>query len=98
MIENIDNDTNIRLLYYVLYEILSQDTLTPTLNNTPTNGLLLFNKETNKSYDIYHVHLEEGCILLWYLIWNEKSMSIHFDYIKHPTVNDDYKMYYFLML
>lgn len=88
---NIDSN-NIVLSFYVIYQILISNDLSPSsLNPKPSNGIELTNPNTKKLLGIYHIHLDSGYVLLWYLRWDEKGHFINFEYIKHPPSNDNYE-------
>lgn len=100
-IENMDENDKIKSLY-VLYKILLENTLLPSIKPSPSNGLEFRNKNkklTNfldfkKSYPlgIYHCHLNNTTktILIWYIEKdNYSNLNIKTEYVKHP--NDNYK-------
>lgn len=86
------DEVNINIVLYVIYQILINDNLsTSSLNPKPSNGIELLNPFNLKPIGIYHVHLKNGYVLLWYLEWNEMGYSLRFLYEKHPPMNDNYK-------
>lgn len=83
---------NITLSFYVIYQIILGDSLSPnSINPKPSNGIELRNPNTKDLFGIYHVHLEMGYVLLWYLTWNRRGYTIKFDYLPHPPPNDNYE-------
>ena len=77
---------------YVIYQILKNNDISPSsLNPKPSNGIELKNPTNLKPLGIYHIHLDDKYVLLWYLEWNETGYSIKFLYEKHPPMNDDYR-------
>ena len=82
--------SNLKIVLYTIYQILINDSLYPTsLFPTPSNGIELKNPDTQDLLGIYHAHLNDEYILIWYLTWNEEGQIIKFEYIKHPS--DNYK-------
>jgi len=87
----IENLENLKLVLYIIYKILIQNSLTPNISPTPSNGIEFKNPNSNEYLGIYHAHLNDGYVLIWYLIYNEYGYCLNFDYIKHPPANDNYK-------
>jgi len=89
---DLSNESNIKIILYTIHQMLVCDSINPpTINPKPTNGIELKNPNTSELFGIYHIHLNDGFVLLWYLIWNESGQHIKFNYLKHPPSNDNYK-------
>lgn len=90
---DIDNYKNSKLILYTIYTILKSNNLTPTeLQPTPQHGLQLSNPTTKESYGIYHLHLRNKYILIWYLVITpEHGNTIKLEYLPHPPPKDDYR-------
>ena len=90
LISTIEN-VNIKLLLYLIYQILLTNELSPlSLNPKPLNGIEFRNPNNNKQLGVYHIHLNDGYVLIWYVSWNEMGIMLNFKYLKHPPSNDNY--------
>jgi hypothetical protein len=78
------NSTNLKLVLFIIYSIIISDSLTPKIRLIPENGIELKNPENSNLFGIYHAHLEEGHILIWYMTFNSDGYKIKFEYLKHP--------------
>ena len=89
---NTINDIDIynrRTVTYIVYQIILNNDLKPNILQKP-NGGFSFRDKVNKKYGpslgIYHVHLENEMVLLWYV---EKRLDgelyLNIDYFKHPN-------------
>ena len=90
-ISKIDNYDNQQLILYVIYEILISDNLVAPVFPTPNNGMkLIINKDKESFHSgIYHAHLNDEYVLIWYITWDEYGVHLNLEYLKHPS--DDYK-------
>lgn len=76
------------LAYYVVYLIVSENTLLPNIK-TPRTGLPFFDKITNTNLSIYHAHLEDNNVLIWYVDKNDSNdLILRIKCIKHPNKYD----------
>ena len=76
------------LAYYIVYLIISKNTLEPIIN-TPRNGLAFSGKLNDIDLGIYHAHLEDNNVLMWYVIKNEyNELILKLKCIKHPQNYD----------
>jgi hypothetical protein len=92
LIDRINSEINIKSILYVIYQILINNDLSPSsLNPKPSNGIELRNPTNLNPLGIYHIHLDDKYVLLWYLEWNDNGYSIKFLYEKHPPTNDNYR-------
>lgn len=86
-IDTIDNYNKI-IVIYIIYQIITNSNLEPINMETPSGGFNFRNKNGKSFTDqlgIYHAHLENEMVLIWYLekrLDNELYLII--DYIKHP--------------
>jgi hypothetical protein len=88
----IKNSRNLLLSLYIIHLIsISNDISANNINPKPLNGIQLINPENNKLIGIYHAHLNDNFILIWYLCWNENGYIIKFEYLIHPPANDNYQ-------
>jgi len=91
-ISKIEEDDNIKPILYILYQILLTNDLSPIgLNPKPSNGIELKNPTNNKPFGIYHLHLNEQYVFIWYASWDKNGIFLNFRYIKHPLGNDNYE-------
>ena len=88
---NLADESNIKIILYVIYQIILNDLIDPSSINPKPNGIELKNPNTLVPLGIYHIHLNDGYVLLWYLIWNKNNKIIKFEYLQHPPRNDNYK-------
>ena len=92
LIETIHGDSCL-IAYYIVYLIVSNNTLLPNIN-TPKNGLAFNSKiDSNKSNDItigiYHAHLPDENVLIWYVARDEyNELILKVKCIKHPQSYD----------
>lgn len=76
------------LAYYIVYMIVSNNTLEPNINS-PRNGLAFSDRLNNVDLGIYHAHLEDSNVLIWYIVKNEYSeLLLKVKCIKHPQSYD----------
>lgn len=97
-IENMPDNDKLTSLY-VLYKIIKNDNLLPNINLKPNRGILFRNRNKKDilsndllKYDplgIYHCHLNNDMVLIWYIEKNLNNFIIRIKYIKHPS--DNYK-------
>lgn len=93
ILSNISDERNAKLVLYVIHTILKSNNLSPKeLRPTPEHGIQLSNPTTKEPYGIYHIHLRNKYVLIWYLVINpEYGNIINFEYMPHPPPNDDYR-------
>ena len=91
-LETIQGDSCL-IAYYIVYLIVSGNNLEPNIN-TPKNGLSFNSKiDSDKSNDIiigiYHAHLPDENVLLWYVVVDEyNELVLKIRCIKHPEKYD----------
>jgi hypothetical protein len=91
-LETIHGDSCL-IAYYIVYLIVSGNNLEPNIN-TPKNGLAFNSKiDSNKSNDItigiYHAHLPDENVLIWYVVRDEyNELILKVKCIKHPESYD----------
>lgn len=83
-IDDISGD-NSKKAYYITYLIVKDNVIEPDIE-TPKRGLTFFDRSGELSkIGIYHAHLDETNILIWYLIKNEYGdLILRSIYMKHP--------------
>lgn len=82
---------NLKIILYILISILENNNLAPSnLNPKPSNGIQLSNPDTKFPLGVYHVHLNNSYVLIWYITNNRFGKNIIMEYIKHPPGNDNY--------
>lgn len=90
VIEGIENRGDRQIIYYVIYRIILENKIDPSINPTPKNGLLFSDLKTKKSLGIYHCHLFGDMVLIWYVTKDSNdNINLEIEYIKHP--DDNYK-------
>lgn len=91
-LDSINGDSCL-IAYYIVYLIVSGNNLEPNIN-TPKNGLAFNSKiDSNKSNDItigiYHAHLPDENVLIWYVVRDEyNELILKVKCIKHPESYD----------
>lgn len=88
---SIPNLENLRLSLYIIYSISRSNSIIPPIHPTPKDGIELKNKSNYTGFGIYHAHLNDSNVLIWYLTWSNKGYIIKFRYIEHPPLSDDYR-------
>ena len=88
-IDGIENRGDRQIIYYVIYKIITENTIAPkSIKPTPDNGLSLHDYNTG-SLAIYHCHLNGDMVLIWYATKDSNdSLNLEIEYIKHPTNYD----------
>lgn len=90
VIEGIENRGDRQIIYYVIYRIILENKIDPSINPTPKNGLLFSDLKTKKSLGIYHCHLFGDMVLIWYVTKDSNdNINLEIEYIKHS--DDNYK-------
>ena len=56
-VNSIENKGDRQIIYYVIYRIITENKIDPSIKPTPKNGLLFSDLKTKKSLGIYHCHL-----------------------------------------
>ena len=73
------------LAYYIVYLIVSSDSLIPNIK-TPSNGLMFGDKSNNSKIGIYHAHLKDENVLIWYVEKNNSNdLILKVNCIQHPN-------------
>lgn len=82
--DNIDNDNKL-IVYYIIYRIIKDERLNISDINSPRNGLAFRDKKSGDIFSIYHAHLKNDMVLIWYVIKNEDDFyELKLEYVKHP--------------
>lgn len=89
IINDINNNDNKLLIYYIIYRIISDNDLNVSDIITPKNGLSFRDLKSKESLGIYHAHLNDYMVLIWYINKYDDGYELNIEYIKHP--NDMYK-------
>ena len=86
------NDYHVKCCLYICYAIVVGNKIDPYISTgVPKSGMELVDKRTNNiGMGIYHIHLPDSKVFLWYLTWSERGFFIKMKYITHPPANDDY--------
>ena len=89
-INGIDKNDEI-LILYVLYKIITENKIDPnSINPTPKRGLFFSDLKTKKSLGIYHCHLHDNMVLIWYLEkYSNGDFNLEIEYIQHPRSYDN---------
>ena len=75
---------------YVVYKILLKSKVFTDLNPTPKNGIEFVNKINRKEYlGIYHIHLNNEMVLIWYIELKDNQYYLKLEYLKHPKSYKD---------
>ena len=91
-VNDIENRGDRQIIYYVIYRIITENKIDPSINPTPKNGLLFSDLKSKKSLGIYHCHLFGDMVLIWYVIKDSNNnLNLEIKYVKHPATTDNYK-------
>ena len=87
--DNIDNDNKL-IVYYIIYRIIKDERLNISDINSPRNGLAFRDKKSGDIFSIYHAHLKNDMVLIWYVIKNDDDFyELKLEYVKHPDKYDN---------
>ena len=89
-VNNIENRGDKQIILYVLYKIAMGGRIDVVIDPTPKNGLQFTDYKSKESLCIFHCHLNNDKVLIWYLEKINDKLNLKIEYIDHPQ--DDYKM------
>jgi hypothetical protein len=88
-VNNIENKGDRQIIYFVIYKIITENKITPSINPIPQRGLS-FNDNNTGLLSIYHCHLFGDMVLIWYVTKDvNDNLHLEIEYIKHPIKYDD---------
>ncbi len=91
-VNDIENRGDRQIIYYIIYRIITENKIDPSINPTPKNGLLFSDLKNKKSLGIYHCHLFGDMVLIWYVAKDsDDNLNLEIKYVKHPVTTDNYK-------
>ena len=89
IIDNIQNRGDRQIIYYVIYKIITENKLTPSITPIPKRGLS-FNDSSTGLLAIYHCHLYGDMVLIWYVTKDvNDNLHLEIKYTKHPVKYDN---------
>lgn len=85
---DIEHDNKL-IIYYIVHKIITDKNLDIKDIKTPRNGLAFRDLNTKNDLGIYHAHLKNNMVLIWYVVKDgDESYELRLEYINHP--NDGY--------
>ena len=88
LLYNIDS-VNIDIVGYIVYRILESDTILPDIYDRPRSGLEFLDKNNSEEMYIFHAHLKNEMILIWYIDYINGDYYLRLKYLKHPNSYKD---------
>ena len=85
--KNIENRGDRQIILYVLYKIITDIKLDLDISPIPKNGLEFNDYNNDNPLGIFHCHLNNDKVLIWYVEKINDKLNIKIEYIDHPQDN-----------